>query len=76
MKVMWIGHGGLLFVSGKHKILIDPYLSDSLRSANKKLRRRPPFRKVCAHFFAFQFLKPSFVLQSYKIVRAHTVKLA
>lgn len=40
MKVMWIGHGGLLFVSGKHKILIDPYLSDSLRSANKKLRRR------------------------------------
>lgn len=40
MKVMWIGHGGLLFVSGKHKILIDPYLSDSLRATNKKLRRR------------------------------------
>ena len=40
MKVMWIGHGGLLFVSGKHKILIDPYLSNSLRTINKKLRRR------------------------------------
>lgn len=40
MKVMWIGHGGLLFVSGKNKIIIDPYLSDSLRSTNKQLRRR------------------------------------
>lgn len=40
MKVMWIGHGGLLFVSGKHKIIIDPYLSDSLRTQNKQLRRR------------------------------------
>ena len=40
MKVMWIGHGGLLFVSGKNKILIDPYLSDSLKAQNKLLKRR------------------------------------
>lgn len=40
MKVMWIGHGGLLFVSGKSKILIDPYLSNSLRSQNKLLKRK------------------------------------
>ena len=40
MKVMWIGHGGLLFVSGKNKVLIDPYLSDSLRAQNKLFKRR------------------------------------
>ncbi len=40
MKVMWIGHGGLLFVSGKNKILIDPYLSDSLRLINRLFKRR------------------------------------
>ena len=40
MKVMWIGHGGLLFVSGKSKVLIDPYLSDSLRFQNKLLKRK------------------------------------
>lgn len=45
MKVMWIGHGGLLFVSGKNKVLIDPYLSDSLRLTNKQLRRRTRVKK-------------------------------
>ncbi|MBO5379328.1 MAG: MBL fold metallo-hydrolase [Clostridia bacterium] len=40
MKVMWIGHGGLLFISGKHKVLIDPYLSDSLRLVNRIFKRR------------------------------------
>lgn len=40
MKVMWIGHGGLLFVSGKSKILIDPYLSNSLHAQNKLLKRK------------------------------------
>ena len=40
MKVMWIGHGGLLFISGRHKVLIDPYLSDSLRLVNRIFKRR------------------------------------
>lgn len=40
MKVMWIGHGGLLFICGKHKVLIDPYLSDSLRLVNRLFKRR------------------------------------
>ncbi len=40
MKVMWIGHGGLLFISGKHKVLIDPYLSNSLRLVDKFFRRK------------------------------------
>ena len=40
MKVMWIGHGGLLFVSGKHKVLIDPYLSNSLRVVDRFFWRK------------------------------------
>ena len=40
MKIMWIGHGGLLLISGKHKVLIDPYLSDSLRLVNRIFKRR------------------------------------
>lgn len=40
MKIMWIGHGGLLFISGRHKVLIDPYLSDSLKLVNRLFKRR------------------------------------
>ena len=40
MKVMWIGHGGLLFISGKHKVLIDPYLSNSLRAVDRFFWRK------------------------------------
>lgn len=37
---MWIGHGGLLFVSGKTKIIIDPYLSNSLSAIDASLSRK------------------------------------
>ena len=40
MKVMWIGHGGLLFVSGKTKVVIDPYLSNSLSVLDSSLSRK------------------------------------
>ena len=40
MKVMWTGHGGLLFISGKHKLLIDPYLSNSLRMVDRFFWRK------------------------------------
>lgn len=40
MEVMWLGQGGLLFASGKKKILIDPYLSDSLRKLDRSFKRR------------------------------------
>ncbi len=40
MKVIWLGQNGLLFISGKTKVLVDPYLSDSLRHYdNTKVRR-------------------------------------
>ncbi|MBO5287293.1 MAG: MBL fold metallo-hydrolase [Clostridia bacterium] len=40
MEIMWLGQGGLLFASGKKKILVDPYLSDSLRKIDRSLKRR------------------------------------
>lgn len=40
MQVIWLGHGGLVFVSGKKKILINPYLSNSLRLVDKEFRRK------------------------------------
>ena len=45
MKVLWLGQGGLLFVSGKTKIMIDPYLSDSLSKVNHEFARRMKLNK-------------------------------
>ena len=42
MKVTWIGQAGLLFENGKIKIMIDPYLSDSIQKLNPKKYRRQP----------------------------------
>ena len=36
MKILWLGQGGLLLVSGKTKVIIDPYLSNSLAEYNRK----------------------------------------
>jgi len=40
MKVTWLAHSGLLFENANIKILVDPYLSDSLGKENKKFTRR------------------------------------
>lgn len=45
MKVTWIGQAGLLFDDGKSKILIDPYLSDSVERVNPQSYRRVPVRE-------------------------------
>jgi hypothetical protein len=39
MKIIWLGQNGLLFVSGRNKILVDPYLSDSLRDVDIRMVR-------------------------------------
>ncbi len=39
MKVIWLGQNGLLFVSGKNKILIDPYLTDTLHELDVRMER-------------------------------------
>lgn len=40
MKVTWLGQAGLLFETGDTKILVDPYLSDSVGAVNPKSHRR------------------------------------
>lgn len=42
MKITWIGQAGLLFDNGRTKIMIDPYLSDSVKKVNPKNYRRVP----------------------------------
>ena len=42
MKITWIGQAGLLFEKGDFKIMIDPYLSDSVKKVNPKNYRRVP----------------------------------
>lgn len=42
MKIIWLGQAGLLFDINGFKILIDPYLSDSVEKINPKNYRRQP----------------------------------
>ena len=45
MKILWIGQGGLLFVVGNKKIMIDPYLTNSLCKINHTLNRKAKINK-------------------------------
>mgnify|MGYP003425458298 CR=1 FL=1 len=40
MKVTWLGQAGLLFENENLKIMVDPYLSDSLSSKGESFKRR------------------------------------
>lgn len=40
MKIIWIGQAGLLIETGGKKIMVDPYLSDSVEAINPKNWRR------------------------------------
>ena len=40
MEIIWLGHAGLLFIKDDFKIMIDPYLSDSVKKINPKNYRR------------------------------------
>jgi L-ascorbate metabolism protein UlaG (beta-lactamase superfamily) len=40
MEITWLGQAGLLFDTGDTKIMVDPYLSDSVGKQNPKNRRR------------------------------------
>jgi len=42
MKITWLGQAGLLFENDDVKIMIDPYLSDSVKKINPKNYRRVP----------------------------------
>ena len=45
MKVTWLGQAGLLFDNGKVKIMVDPYLSNSVEKVNPNSFRRVPIKK-------------------------------
>lgn len=40
MKITWLGQAGLLFEDDKYKIMIDPYLSDSVEKVEPKNKRK------------------------------------
>ena len=42
MKITWLGQAGLLFEKGNFRIMIDPYLSDSVAKVNPANYRRVP----------------------------------
>ncbi len=42
MKVTWLGQAGLLFESGELRIMVDPYLSDSVGKRSPEKSRRQP----------------------------------
>ena len=45
MKITWLGQAGLLFDSGKIKMMVDPYLSDSVGKVQPQNCRRVPVDK-------------------------------
>ena len=56
MKVTWLTQAGLLFENDKIKILVDPYLSDSLGEIDPKKKRRMPIDE------SFFEVKPDVIL--------------
>lgn len=42
MKITWLGQAGLLFDTGRTTVMIDPYLSDSVKAINPANWRRVP----------------------------------
>ena len=42
MKIIWLGQAGLLFEHNGYKVMIDPYLSDSVVKVNPRNYRRVP----------------------------------
>ncbi len=56
MQIVWLGQGGLMMVSQKHKLLIDPYLTNTLKKLDKRMKRRVGIKKK---YFK---LKPDIIL--------------
>lgn len=46
MQITWIGQAGLLIDTGKIRIMVDPYLSDSVAKTNPKNWRRVPVKEA------------------------------
>lgn len=56
MQIVWLGQGGLMLVSQRHKLLIDPYLTNTLKKLDRRMKRRVGIKKK---YFK---LKPDIIL--------------
>lgn len=56
MKVTWLGQAGLLFETGGKRILVDPYLSDSVEKIEPHNKRRVAVQEEFLH------IKPDIIL--------------
>lgn len=45
MQIVWLGQGGLMLVSKKHKLLVDPYMTNALKKLDKRRKRRIGVKK-------------------------------
>ena len=56
MQIVWLGQGGLMLVSQRHKLLVDPYLTNTLKKLDNRMKRRVGIKKK---YFK---LKPDIIL--------------
>ncbi len=56
MKITWLGQAGLLFETNGNRIIVDPYLSNSIEKVNPKNYRRVPVDE------SFLSIKPDVIL--------------
>ncbi len=49
-KIIWLGQGGWLLDFGNATLMLDPYLSDSVKKVNPKNFRRQPISEEFIHF--------------------------
>ena len=45
MQIVWLGQGGLMLVSQRHKLLVDPYLTNTLKKLDNRMKRRVGIKK-------------------------------
>ena len=62
MKITWLGQAGLLFDNGKTKIMVDPYLSNSVEKVEPNNFRRIPVKEE------FLNIEPDFMILDRKSV--------
>ena len=62
MKITWLGQAGLLLETDGKKIIVDPYLSQSVEKVNPKNYRRVPVDE------SFLKIKPDVIVPVIEII--------
>ncbi len=69
MKITWLGQAGMLVDNGKYKVMVDPYLSDSVEKVNPANWRRTAVKRKQERYHKtykgnfeqlFHFVSPNF----------------